>query len=82
MVSMKGEWRVLTPTEGPMVLEGGHAINIVGYTDGYRDDRGNVGGFIVRNTWADGIGKGPRARNASGAISACDASRNSFGATL
>lgn len=58
MVSMKGEWRVLTPTEGPMVLEGGHAINIVGYTDGYRDDRGNVGGFIVRNTWADGIGKG------------------------
>ena len=81
MVSMKGEWRVLTPTEGPMVLEGGHAINIVGYTDGYRDDRGNVGGFIVRNTWADGIGKGCAAR-AMLRRTSCDAWRNSCGATL
>jgi len=54
MVSMKGEW-FLQPDE-PLVIEGGHAINIVGYSDTYRDEWGNTGGFIVRNTWADGLG--------------------------
>jgi len=40
----------------PLVMEGGHAINIVGWSDTYRTEHGEVGGFIVRNTWADGLG--------------------------
>jgi len=54
MVSMKGEWFHL-PGE-PLIAEGGHAINIVGYNDGYRTEWGAVGGYIVRNTWRDGLG--------------------------
>jgi len=38
------------------VVEGGHAVNIVGYNDYYQDEFGNMGGFILRNTWADGLG--------------------------
>ena len=54
MVTMKGEW-FHQPGE-PLEAEGGHAINIVGYNDYYRDEFGHVGGYIVRNTWADGMG--------------------------
>tara|TARA_B100000524_G_scaffold117098_1_gene57301 strand:+ start:291 stop:2021 length:1731 start_codon:yes stop_codon:yes gene_type:complete len=54
MVTMKGEW-FHQPGE-PLEAEGGHAVNIVGYNDYYRDEFGNVGGYILRNTWADGMG--------------------------
>ena len=39
-----------------MILMGGHAINVVGYTDSYTDEWGNQGGFIIRNSWNDGLG--------------------------
>ena len=39
-----------------MILLGGHALNIVGYTDSYTDEWGNRGGFILRNSWDDGLG--------------------------
>lgn len=62
MVSMKGEW-YHQPME-PLEPDGGHAINIVGYSDVYRTEWGAVGGYIVRNTWKDGLGiaHGLRAR--------------------
>ena len=54
MVSMKGEWFHLAGE--PLISDGGHAINIVGYNDGYRTEWGAVGGYILRNTWKDGLG--------------------------
>lgn len=55
MVSMKGEW-FHPPAGEPIIEEGGHAVNIVGYNDNYKTEQGHVGGYIVRNTWADGLG--------------------------
>ncbi|EOD40272.1 hypothetical protein EMIHUDRAFT_260178 [Emiliania huxleyi CCMP1516] len=54
MVTMNGEWYTV-PGE-PLFDVGGHAVNIVGYNDYYRDEFGNTGGFILRNTWKDGLG--------------------------
>lgn len=39
-----------------MIQLGGHAINVVGYSESYRDEWGNTGGFILRNSWSDGLG--------------------------
>ena len=33
-------------------------VNIVGYSDTYTTERGHVGGYILRNTWKDGLGIG------------------------
>lgn len=52
MVTMRGEWH----HRSKMILLGGHAINVVGYTDSYTDEWGNRGGFIIRNSWNDGLG--------------------------
>ena len=54
MVTINGEWYTV-PGE-PLFDVGGHAVNIVGYNDYYRDEFGNTGGFILRNTWKDGLG--------------------------
>ena len=54
MVTMRGEWYYRNHDVKEEL--GGHAINIVGYTDTYMDEHGNVGGFIVRNSWSDGLG--------------------------
>jgi len=56
MVSMKGEWFHIRGE--PLASEGGHAVNIVGYSDTYRTEWGHVGGYILRNTWRDGLGIG------------------------
>ena len=62
-----GEW-FHQPNE-PLVQIGGHAINIVGYNDHFRTVRGFDGGWIVRNTWEDGMGRshGMRARGSHSA---------------
>lgn len=52
-VSMRGEWH--HRKGGKMILIGGHAIDVVGYTDTYTDEWGNKGGLIVRNSWSDGL---------------------------
>jgi len=36
-------------------LEAGHAMLLVGYNDEYQTETGMKGGFIVRNTWMDGV---------------------------
>ena len=54
MVSMRGEWH--HRRAGKMIILGGHAINLVGFTDVYTDEWGNRGGFIIRNSWSDGLG--------------------------
>lgn len=55
MVSMRGEWH--HRHRGKMILLGGHAIGIVGFNDEYTDEWGNTGGFIIRNSWSDGLEK-------------------------
>ena len=52
-VNMQGEWYM--NKDEPLLVEGGHAVSVVGYNDHYVDEHGNVGGFILRNSWADGI---------------------------
>lgn len=54
MVSMRGEWH--HRVGGKMILIGAHALDVVGYSDSYTDEWGNVGGFILRNSWNDGLG--------------------------
>lgn len=66
-VNMRGEW-FHQPHE-PLVQAGGHAINIVGFNDHFRTNAGYEGGWIVRNTWEDGVGvsHGMRARGSHSA---------------
>ena len=52
MVSMRGEWH----HRRKMIQVGAHAVNVVGYSDTYTDEWGNTGGFIIRNSWSDGLG--------------------------
>ena len=66
-VCVAGEW--FHQQNEPLVQIGGHAINIVGYNDHFRTVRGFDGGWIVRNTWEDGMGRshGMRARGSHSA---------------
>jgi hypothetical protein len=38
-----------------MSLEGGHVMTLVGYNDLYRTSDGFTGGYILKNSWWDGI---------------------------
>ncbi|RHZ25637.1 hypothetical protein DYB37_008137 [Aphanomyces astaci] len=38
-----------------MESEGGHAMTIVGYNDNYRTQDGATGGYILKNSWWDGV---------------------------
>jgi len=40
---------------GGMTLEGGHLMLLVGYNDNYRTKDGFTGGFILKNSWFDGV---------------------------
>ena len=57
---MDGEFFRLPPVSHPApVLEGGHAMTVVGYSDVYRTKHNQVGGFILKNSWWDGLPPGP-----------------------
>ena len=45
-----------------MTVEGGHVMVLVGYNDAYRTKDGFTGGYILKNSWFDGIDPplGPR----------------------
>ena len=54
--TMDGEFFRLPAGSHPdPVLEGGHAMGLVGYSDVYRTQRGYVGGWILKNSWWDGL---------------------------
>ncbi|POM76336.1 Hypothetical protein PHPALM_6433 [Phytophthora palmivora] len=42
-------------TSHVMNVEGGHVMTLVGYNDLYRTKQGYTGGFILKNSWFDGI---------------------------
>ncbi|OWY90161.1 hypothetical protein PHMEG_00041835, partial [Phytophthora megakarya] len=42
-------------TSHAMTPEGGHAMTLAGYNDLYRTKQGYTGGFILKNSWFDGI---------------------------
>ncbi|KAH7828462.1 putative papain family cysteine protease domain containing protein [Monocercomonoides exilis] len=46
-----GEWYLNTRFE----MEGGHAMQIVAYNDGWRTQNGELGGFVIKNSWHDQI---------------------------
>eukprot|EP00824_Muranothrix_gubernata_P021771 TRINITY_DN4861_c0_g2_i2.p1 TRINITY_DN4861_c0_g2~~TRINITY_DN4861_c0_g2_i2.p1 ORF type:complete len:594 (+),score=118.55 TRINITY_DN4861_c0_g2_i2:43-1824(+) len=49
--NMEGEYF----QHGQLVIEGGHAMTIVGYNDDFMVKSGSKGGFILRNSWEDGM---------------------------
>jgi hypothetical protein len=53
----------------PPIFEGGHAMALVGYSDTYRTSHGFVGGWILRNSWWDGLPPGPTWKHARGSHS-------------
>ena len=53
MHTMGGEFFFLPDLS--LQLEGGHAVNIVGYSDTFQTEHGHTGGWIVKNSWWDGL---------------------------
>lgn len=50
--TMEGEFFRLPPASHPEpLLEGAHAMALVGYSDTYRTHHGYVGGWILKNSW-------------------------------
>ena len=52
--NLRAEW-YHRPGE-PIIKEGGHSIALVGWNDRYRTESGLTGGWIIRNSWEDGLG--------------------------
>jgi len=52
--SMRGEFTWGRP-DVPIVKAGGHAVGIVGYTDSFPTVHAGVGGFVIKNSWWDGV---------------------------
>lgn len=42
-------------TSASMAVEGGHVMTLVGFNDLFRTQQGHVGGFILKNSWWDGV---------------------------
>lgn len=53
--NMRGEFSGGLPLGSPLAAVGGHAVTIVGYTDTFASSMGHVGGFIIKNSWWDGV---------------------------
>jgi len=51
MWNMKGEFR----KHHAMQLEAGHVMTLAGYNDQFQTEDGMLGGFILRNSWIDGV---------------------------
>jgi hypothetical protein len=53
---MDGDFFILPqPTFPEAQVEGGHAMTLAGYSDTFRTEFGFVGGFILKNSWWDGL---------------------------
>jgi len=52
--SMRGEFTWGRPGQ-PIVKAGGHAVGLVGFTDTFPTVHAGTGGFILKNSWWDGI---------------------------
>ena len=53
MHTMGGEFFFLPDLS--LQLEGGHAVAVVGYSDTFQTEHGHTGGWIVKNSWWDGL---------------------------
>lgn len=54
--TMDGDFfRLPQPLFPEAEIEGGHAMTLVGYTDTYVSQFGFKGGFILKNSWWDGL---------------------------
>jgi len=70
MVTMEGSFFRLPAGSYPEPInEGGHAMTVVGYSDHFRTRHGYVGGFILKNSWWDGLPPAPSWKHARGSHS-------------
>lgn len=68
--NMEGEFFKLPSGSHPEPeLEGGHAMALVGFSDVYTTQHGFVGGYILKNSWWDGLPPGPSWSHARGSHS-------------
>jgi len=68
--TMAGEFYRLPAGSHPEpAVEGGHAMGLVGYTDVFRTHHGFVGGWILKNSWWDGVPPKPTWKHARGSHS-------------
>jgi len=67
MNTMAGEFYYLPIL--PLRREGGHAVTIVGYNDVFVTEAGFTGGWIIKNSWWDGLPPGPSWKQARGSHS-------------
>lgn len=68
--TMEGEFFRLPAGSHPNPeFEGGHAMGLVGYSDVFRTQHGYVGGWILKNSWFDGIPPGRQWSHARGSHS-------------
>ena len=64
MSTMAGEFYYLPIL--PLRKEGGHAVNVVGFNDMFLTEAGFQGGWIIKNSWWDGLPPGPGWTHARG----------------
>ncbi len=68
--TMDGSFFRLPPVSHPEpVIEGGHAMALVGYSDTFRTRHGFTGGWILKNSWWDGLPPTPMWSHARGSHS-------------
>ena len=54
MTNMRGDF-YLRRGEPLGPVSGGHAVGLVGYSDTFRSEAGYLGGWIIKNSWWDGL---------------------------
>jgi len=65
--TMEGEFfRLPSGSHPDPVPEGAHAMGIVGFSDVFRTQHGYVGGYILKNSWWDGLPPAPSWKKARG----------------
>jgi len=55
MTNMRGEFYIPKTRVVNLEPAGGHAVGIVGWSDTFRSEEGYTGGWLIKNSWWDGL---------------------------